>query len=120
MAFKSLADAVYERLSSIDQVLRRIEQGTGKAELHQLALHLVDALKLFQRNPGMEAAADDLYAAATALVAEHWESCRPTARVRRLLQEAHLRFCGRLGAAVERIGPYEHLMVPDSSTRQAA
>lgn len=37
-----------------------------------------------------------------------------------LTKEAHVRFCSRLEAAADRVGPYECLVVPDYPIRQAA
>ncbi len=120
MTFKILTDAVDEKLAVVATVLRTIEQGGQTADLHDLATHLVRALRLFERNPGIEAAADDLYAAAAALVRENRKLSQATARGRRLLKDAHARFRNRLGAAADRVGPYEYLVVPDYPTRQAA
>jgi hypothetical protein len=120
MMFKILTDAVNERLALIAPVLRKIEQDGQGADLRDLSSHLVHALRLFERNPGIEAAADDLYAAAAALVVESTKFSQPSARARRLLKEAHLRFCSRLEAAADRVGPYEYLVVPDYPVRQAA
>jgi len=120
MAFKILVEAVDEKLSMIAPVLSRIEQNGQDADLRQLAFHLVDALSLFQRNPGIEAAADDLYAAAAALVTEHTIKPSPSVRNLRLAKEAKLRFCSRLEIATERLGPYENLLVPEFVTHQAA
>ncbi len=120
MTFKILTDAVDEKLAVVATVLRTIEQGGQTVDLRDLATHLVRALRLFERNPGIEAAADDLYAAAAALVGENTKLSQPTARGRRLLKEAHMRFCSRLEAAADRVGPYEYLVVPDYPTRQAA
>ena len=111
--FKILTDAVDEKLASIAPVLREIEQGGHGADLRDLGLHLVRALRLFERNPGIEAAADDLYAAAVALVGENTRFSQSSARGRRLLKDAHLRFCSRLEAAADRVGPYEFLLAPD-------
>ncbi len=120
MTFKILTDAVDEKLAVVATVLRTIEQGGQTVDLRDLATHLVRALRLFERNPGIEAAADDLYAAAAVLVGENTKLSQPTARGRRLLKDAHVRFCSRLEAAADRVGPYEYLVVPDYPTRQAA
>ena len=120
MTFKILTAAVDEKLALVATVLRTVEQGGQSADLRDLASHLVRALRLFDRNPGIEAAADDLYAAAAALVGENTMLSQSTARGRRLLKEAHMRFCSRLEAAADRVGPYEYLVVPDYTTRQAA
>ncbi len=118
--FRILTDAVDEKLALIAPVVRQIEQGGQSADLRDLANQLVRALRLFERNPGIEAAADDLYAAAAALVGRSTKLSHPAARGRRLLKEAHVRFCSRLEAAADRVGPYEYLVVPDYPIRQAA
>jgi hypothetical protein len=120
MTFKILTDAVDENLAVIAPVLGRIEQDGQTGDLRDLAGHLVRALRLFDRNPGIEAAADDLYAAAAALVGENTRLPQPTARGRRLLKDAHMRFRGRLEAAADRVGPYDYLVVPNFPLRQAA
>jgi hypothetical protein len=120
MMFKILTDAVDEKLALIAPVVRKIEQGGQSADLRDLASHVVRALRLFQRNPGIEAAADDLYAAACALVRENTTFLQPTTRGRRLLNEAYLRFRNRLEAAADRVGPYEYLVVPDFPVWRAA
>jgi hypothetical protein len=120
MAFKILAEAVDEKLASIATVLTRIEHEGGWADLRSLSLHLIEAMSLFQRNPGIEAAADDLYAAAVAVVADGLMEPQLNTRTLRILKEAHRRFRSRLEGAAERIGPYEYLVVPQFPTREAA
>jgi hypothetical protein len=120
MAFKNLVEAVDDKLASIASILVSLEQGSGSVELRDLAQHLIDAMGLFQRNPGIDAAADDLYAAAAALVADRMVGSQPLVRKIRLFKDAHLRFRSRLLAAAERVGPYEHLVVQVPSVREAA
>jgi hypothetical protein len=120
MMFRILTEAVDEKLAVIAPVVRHIEQGGQSADLRDLASHLVRALRLFERNPGIEAAADDLYAAAAALVGKNTRLSPPAARGRRLLKEAHVRFCSRLEAAADRVEPYEYLVVPGYPIHQAA
>jgi hypothetical protein len=120
MAFKILAEAVDDKLASIAPILTRLEQEGESLDLRDLGQHLIDAMGLFQRNPGIEAAADDLYAAAAALVMDSTVRSQPIARKLRLLKEAHLRFRNRLVSAAERVGPYEHLVVEVLPVRQAA
>jgi hypothetical protein len=120
MMFRILTDAVDEKLALITPLVSEIEQGGQSADLRDLANQLVRALRLFERNPGIEAAADDLYAAAAALIGENTNPSYPAARGRRLLKEAHVRFCSRLEAAADRVGPYEDLVVPDYPICQAA
>src|ERR687894_2424236 len=106
MTFKDLADAVDEKLAAIALLLAQVEQGGWTVDLRELARHLMDAMRLFQRNPGIEAAADDLYAATAALVADSTPQSQPMARKLRLFKEAQLRFTSRLTGAAERVGPY--------------
>jgi hypothetical protein len=120
MIFRILTDAVNEKLALIASVLGRIEQGGQIGDLRDLASHLVRALCLIERNSGIKAAADDLYAAAAALVGENTRLAQPTARGQRLLKDAHMCFRIRLEAAAHRVGPYEYLVVPDFPLRQAA
>jgi len=120
MTFKNLAEAVDEKLALIAPVLAKIEQNGGSADLHHLRLHLIDANRLFQRNPGIEAAADDLYTAAAALVSDQAAHVELTARKLRILREAHVRLRSRLEGAAERVRRYEYLVVPEFPTRQAA
>ena len=58
----------------------------------------VDILGLIERDPGIEAATDDLYEAAAAFLAEVTAST-PLARHLRLLREARLRYRERLSGA---------------------
>jgi hypothetical protein len=58
---------------------------------------------LFERNRGIEADADDLYAAAAALVGENTKLAHYAARGR-FLKEAHVRFCSRFEEAADRVG----------------
>ena len=120
MTFKVLADAVDEKLAAIALLLAQVEQGGGTVDLPKLARHLMDAMRLFQRNPGIRAAADDLYVATAALVADSRPRSQPTARQLRLFKEAHRRFTSRLTGAAERVGPYEYLVVPVFPLHQAA
>ena len=120
MTFKVLSDAVDEKLAAIALVLAQMEQGSGPADLRALARQLMDAMHLFQRNPGIDAAADDLYAATAALVADSTPRSLPMARTLRLFKEAHRRFASRLSGAAERVGPYEHLVVAVFPRQQAA
>ena len=120
MMFKVLTEAVDEKLALIAPVLKKIEQGGRGTDLRDLSSHLVRALRLFERNPGIEAAADDLYAAAVALVGENVRFSQSSVRARRLLRDAHLRFCSRLEAAADRVRPYEYLVVPDYPVHKAA
>lgn len=66
---------------------------------------LINTIGLLKRDPGTEAAVDDLYAAAAVLVKDASSGIPPSPRSLRILLSASDRFCMRLCAAVERIEP---------------
>jgi hypothetical protein len=103
----ALAKTIEERLAFIDPIVDGIEQGGGEADLRDLRLLLIDTIGLLKRDPGIEAAAEDLFAAASALVSDSSSSSQPLARKLRLLRSAHLRLRERLNGAAERVGPQE-------------
>jgi transcriptional regulator with XRE-family HTH domain len=108
MAHPSFAAKLAEMLEMIERALSAIEQGGGEPELRSLQRllqeMLVNCMRLLERNPGIEAAAADLYASATALVVDHASSAQPLVRKLRLFREARLRFRHRLTTA----RPSEH------------
>jgi hypothetical protein len=97
----TLAETIAETRSFIDRGLTRIEsRDNAEAEAHNIRAYLLNTLELTDRDPGIEAAADDLYATIMAFVAgqaqpEHG----PERRDQRVLREAFLRLCGKLSAA---------------------
>jgi hypothetical protein len=98
MTLKTLSVTIDEKLALIAPVLVRMEQRGGQ-DLRHLGTQLVDAMGLFQRNPGIEAAADDLYAAAAALIADSHLRSQPLVRKQCLLKEANLRSRNRCRTA---------------------
>ena len=108
MAHPSFGAKLDEMLELIERALAAIEQGGGEPErrslLRVLRELLVNCMRLLERNPGIEAAAGDLYAAASALVVDHTRSAQPLVRKLRLFREARQRFQHRLAAA----RPSEH------------
>lgn len=60
---------------------------------------LIDLMRLLERNPGIEAAAADLYVAASALVRDTAAGASPSARMLRVFRESRVRFRARLVAA---------------------
>ena len=54
---------------------------------------------LFERDPGLDAATTDLYAAAAAMVQDTPTAAQPLARKRRLLNEVQTRFLERTATA---------------------
>ena len=99
---QSFAAAIVETLDFVERALSRVEKGDGaeEREVHNIRAYLVNTLELIERDPGIEAAADDLYATATAFVAGQG---RPTdgseRRDQRLLREAFLRLREKLAGA---------------------
>ena len=101
-----------EHLQTIGQVLFGIERGGGVVHLRDLGLLLIEATGLLERNPGLVAAADDLYAAAEAVVRDSHKGAQPIVRKLRLFREAHERFLSLMGRAgtqirLERLNPTE-------------
>ena len=93
---RSLQDALDETIAFIERALGRIRADEGaEAELHNLRAYLVNVLDLVERDPGIEAASDDLYAVAKRLV----DGSDKGTRMSRLLDEAFLRFRDRLASA---------------------
>jgi hypothetical protein len=59
---RSLHDPLDETLGFIGRALDRIRAGDGaESELHNVRVYLVNILELIERDPGIEAASDDLY-----------------------------------------------------------
>jgi hypothetical protein len=94
-----LNEAIDEALRAIDTALSRLDEtAETSAGLNDVRSHILSILWLVERNPGIEAAADDLYQAAAA-------SMRATAdaggasRHRRILGDAAARFRARLALA---------------------
>ncbi|MET0529353.1 MAG: hypothetical protein ABW003_13635 [Microvirga sp.] len=99
MTEATFENAVDEILGRLDPIVLMIEQGGADAALYSLQLQLIELMALIERNPGIEAATGDLYAAAEALVVDRTACLQPMARKLRLLVEAHQRFRNQLSAA---------------------
>ena len=90
---RSLHDALEETLGLVQRALDRIRAGdNAENELHNVRAYLVNILELVERDPGIEAASDDLYQVAAVLV----EGTDKSPRMSRLLSEAFLRLRDRL------------------------
>jgi hypothetical protein len=102
---QSFAATMQDTLEYVERALARIEKGDGaETEVHNIRAYLVNTLELTERDPGVEAAADDLYATAAAFAAGHGQPDHsPERRDRRLLREAFLRLRDKLADA----GPSE-------------
>ncbi|WP_230533260.1 hypothetical protein [Microvirga roseola] len=105
MTEQALADRITNKREAIQSALSRIEQRSNEADLHDLRSLLVDVVGAVRRDPGLEAAADDLFAAAAAVVVDKNENSQPFARKLRLLRDAGHRLHHRLVSATERAVP---------------
>ncbi len=98
MARSAFPESIQALADLIGQAVARIEQNYGEPdELHTMRAHLVELLRLMERSPGIDAAADDLDAAAAGLVrTTAADGSTALARRQRLLREALQRFQQRL------------------------
>ena len=103
MAEKRFTDAIEEKLAFISPTVKAIEFGGDQPYLYELQAllrqHLASLVVLFERDPGLDAATTDLYAAAAAVVNDTTMASQPLARKRRLLREAQARFQERISTA---------------------
>ncbi|MDF2810938.1 MAG: hypothetical protein K0S56_1969 [Microvirga sp.] len=118
--YKTFTEMIDERLESIDLAVTWIAHGATEADLCDLRILLVDATGLLKRDPGVEAAVDDLYAAARAMVKDRPLGLQPIFRKQRLLKEANLRLRKQLHAAARRVGAREHFELPGLAAIYAA
>ncbi|UVF21378.1 hypothetical protein HPT29_009740 [Microvirga terrae] len=109
MADSSVAQTINERIEAVKKVVNLIAQAGRGGDLHDLRVLLINTMSLLKRDPGLEAAVDDLYAAAEALVKDASSGTPPNTRSLRLLLSALDRFCTRLSTAVDRIAPEPEL-----------
>jgi hypothetical protein len=101
MAHKTFEETINERREAIELVLSYIAQHGGESSLHDLRVLLIDIMGMLKRDPGIEFAADDLYAAAATLVKGSVGGSHPSPRQFRLFRDARERFCQRLPVAAE-------------------
>ena len=86
-----MKDGIENQLTPIRDVSDRIAAGAGTlANLSDLRTSLVEILERCERDPGIEAAAHDLYEGAAVAIVE--SGTPPTHRQQRLLREATQRF----------------------------
>ncbi|MBD2750923.1 hypothetical protein IC232_30255 [Microvirga sp. BT688] len=109
MAEKSFTDTIEENLAFISPTVKAIEFGGDQpyfCELQTLLRqHLTSLVVLFERDPGLDAATADLYAAAAAIVQDTTLASQPLARKRRLLKEAQERFQDRFQERISTARP---------------
>ena len=108
MTQASFSAKLAETVELIDCALDALEQGGDQPDLTAvqtlLGQQLIGCMHLVERDPGIEAAAADLFAAVLALVRDSAVGAQPPARKQRLFRDARLRFKGRLATA----RPSEH------------
>jgi hypothetical protein len=94
-----LTEAVQEANVTIEGILSRLERTPdSEAGLGDLRSQILSILWLVERDPGIEAAADDLFNAATAVV-RVVDDGDSGVRHKRIMNEANLRFRERLRTA---------------------
>ena len=103
MRATSSTDSINLTIELIEPALAGIERGGGEEDLKDLRLllqnRLIDLMRAVERDPGLEAAAADLFGAASAVVRDNGVGAQPHARKMRLLREARTRFRDRIGTA---------------------
>ena len=95
----TFAAAIQKRMGEVEVLLGRIEQDGAEADLHDLRAVLVEIANLIEHSPGISAAVDDLYDAATTVQRNVVVSAAPDGRLQRFLREAKLRLEDRLASA---------------------
>jgi hypothetical protein len=118
--YKTFAEMIDERLESIELAVSWIAHGATEADLRDLRILLVDAAGLLKRDPGVEAAVDDVYASAMAITKDRPLGLQPIFRKQRLLKEANLRLRRQLHAAAARAGAREQFEQPGMAAISAA
>lgn len=120
IAQKTFGEMIDERLESIDLAVTWIAHGATELELRDLRILLVDVTGLIKRDPGVEAAVDDLYAAAGAVVKDRPLCLQPMFRKQRLLKEANFRLRKQLHLAASRAGAEKYFELPGLAAISAA
>lgn len=98
-----VTDNIDRMVGLIEPALAAIERGGSEQDLKDLRTLLqnllIDLMRVVERDPGLEAAAADLFGAASAIVRDHCVDAQPHARKMRLLRETRVRFRERISAA---------------------
>ena len=96
MTDKSFAETIHERIAAIGLVAEAIAGHGKETDLRDLRILLINTMSLLSRDPGVEAAVDDLYAAARAIVMDASAGWHPVTRNVRCLRSAFTRFAERV------------------------
>jgi hypothetical protein len=120
MSDKTFAETIDHRLAAIERVVESLAGASAESDLRDLRVLLIDVISLLKRDPGVEAAADDLDAAAAALVKDSAVGSQPLVRKLRLLRDARQRFHDRLIVATARTGDKEYRGLQEAAIAYAA
>ncbi|MBZ6078579.1 hypothetical protein, partial [Microvirga puerhi] len=96
MANTPFSKVLDEKITQIEQIAAAIAEDAEDGELRELRNVLLGIAGVIERDPGIEMASDDLYAAASVAVSDSISGTRPYMRKRRLLESASCRLVGRL------------------------
>lgn len=96
MTDESLEKTIRERIAAVELVTDLIGGQGRDSDLHDLRVLLINTMSLMKRDPGVEAAIDDLYAAAKAIVRDAALGVHPVPRNVRFLRSALTRFSDRV------------------------
>jgi hypothetical protein len=100
MTSEAFAQTLAEAVGFIERALTRIEHDDdAEAALREMQAFLLDVMLLIERNPGIEAAANDLQLTAAVLVADRNQGASDVARRLRILRDSSRRFKERLANA---------------------
>lgn len=105
MSDSSIAQTINERIEAVKVVVNLIAHSGKGDDLRDLRVLLINTMSLLKRDPGIEAAVDDLYAAAMAVVKDAASATHASPRFLRILLSASDRFCARLTSATDRLDP---------------
>jgi hypothetical protein len=110
MMDESLEKTIRERIAAVEMVTGTIAVQGRDTDLHDLRVLLINTMSFMKRDPGVEAAVDDLYSAAKAIVRDAALGVHPVSRNVRFLRSALARF-------IERVPVVVGLSEPDDSLR---
>jgi len=96
MTDKSFAETIRDRIAAVELMAEAIAGQGQETDLHDLRILLINTMSLLSRDPGVEAAVDDLYAAAQAIVKDATTGVHPVTKNVRLLRSALTRFSERV------------------------
>ena len=109
MTDKSFAETIRERIAAVELVAEAIAEQGKETDLRDMRVLLINTMSLLTRDPGVEAAVDDLYAAASEMVKDAAAGVHPVTRNVRCLRGALVRFSERVPIVSGLLEPEEPL-----------